>query len=308
MEFHIVLNPAGASGKARMTWEEIEPVLVSRGCRYTVHTSTEKESIGDICRKLSSTGEQVNIIMIGGDGSSNEAVNGIADFANTRIGFVPCGTGNDLQRDMGIPKDRKKLVEKMLDGEIKRTSDIGELTIFDGKKPIKRRFNISCDVGFGAATCAFANNSRIKPILNYLGIGRAIYLIEAVRVCFTSESNVVTISCGGKKRVYKKCLCAIGMNHQHEGGGFRFCPNADFSDGKLDMVIGNGLSHLEFLRMLPLAYMGKHLKLKGIYSERAEEIYIKSRHPIWVHTDGEVMGMVRKVRMRILPEKLNLLF
>ena len=308
MDFQIVLNPAGASGKARITWEEIEPVFKAHGCSYTVHTSTEKETIGDICRRLTSKGEPVNIIMIGGDGSSNDAVNGIADFANTRIGFVPCGTGNDMQRDMHAPKDCTALVKTMLDGKTKRTADIGELTILDGKKPVKRRFNISCDVGFGAETCAFANNSRIKPILNYFGIGRAIYLIEAIRVCFTSETNVVTISCGGKRRVYKKCICAIGMNHQHEGGGFRFCPNADFSDGKLDLVIGNGLSKLEFLRMLPLAYMGRHMKLRGIYSERAEEIHIKSRHPIWVHTDGEVMGMVRKVRMRILPEKLNLLF
>ncbi|MCR5123361.1 MAG: hypothetical protein K6B74_13195, partial [Ruminococcus sp.] len=223
-------------------------------------------------------------------------------------------TGNDLQRDMNSPTERSQLVGRMLDGEIKRSSDIGELTILDrtnearAVKPVSRRFNISCDVGFGAATCAFANNSRIKPLLNYLGIGRAIYLIEAVRVCFTSEPNVVTVISRNEKRVYKKCLCAIAMNHQHEGGGFRFCPNADFTDGKIDLVVGNGLSHLEFLKMLPLAYLGKHLKLRGIHSSRTSEVFIRSRRPIWVHTDGEVMGMVRKVRIRILPEKLNLLF
>lgn len=308
MDFHIVLNPAGASGRARLIWEEIEPMFKARGCRYFVHSSTEKLTIGDICRRLTSIGKPVELIVIGGDGTANEAVNGIVDFENTRIGFVPCGTGNDLQRDMNAPTDRKALVERMLDGKVKRVSDIGELTVLDRLKPVSRRFNISCDVGFGAATCAFANNSRIKPLLNYLGIGRAIYLIEAIRVCFTSEPNVVTVVSKDEKRVYKKCLCAIAMNHQHEGGGFRFCPNADFTDGKLDLVIGNGLSHLEFLKLLPLAYLGKHLKLRGIHSSRTTDVFIKSRRPIWVHTDGEVMGMVRKVRIRILPEKLNLLF
>ena len=308
MEFQIVLNPAGASGKARLTWEEIEPVFRARGVKYTVHTSTERFGIGAICCKLTEKGERVNIIVIGGDGTSNEAVNGIVNFENTRIGFVPCGTGNDLQRDMNVTKNRKALVERMLNGETKRVADIGELTILDGKKPESRRFNISCDVGFGAATCAFANNSKIKPVLNYLGIGRAIYLIEAIRVCFTSDANYVNISCDGRKFVFKKCLCAIAMNHQHEGGGFRFAPNADFTDGKLDLIIGNGLTKPEFLRMLPNAYMGKHLKLRGIHELRGREIRIKSRHPIWVHTDGEVKGMVRKVRIRVLPEKLNLLF
>ena len=209
---------------------------------------------------------------------------------------------------MKTDKNIGRLIVSMLDGEIKRSCDVGELTILDGKNPVSRRFNISCDVGFGAATCAYANNSKIKPLLNRLGIGRAIYLIEAVRVCFTSPANVVTIISGGKKKVYKKCLCAIAMNHKHEGGGFKFCPKADFTDGKLDLIIGNGLSHTEFLRMLPLAYMGKHMKMKGIFSELSDDIRIKSRHPIWVHTDGEVMGMVRKVRIRVLPEKLNLLF
>ena len=308
MDFQIVLNPAGASGKASLIWDEIEPVLKARGCGYTVHTSTERYGIKDICRRLTSRRERVNIIVIGGDGTANEAVNGIADLENTRVGCVPCGTGNDLHRDMKTTKDRAALVAKMLDGEVKRTCDVGELTILDGKKPVSRRFNISCDVGFGAATCAYANNSKIKPILNYLGIGRAIYLIEAVRVCFTSDFNYVTISCDGRRIVCKKCLCAIAMNHQHEGGGFRFAPNADFTDGKLDLIIGNGLTKPEFFRMLPNAYMGKHLRLRGIHELRGRDIRIKSRHPIWVHTDGEVMGMVRKVRIRVLPQKLNLLF
>ena len=97
------------------------------------------------------------------------------------------------------------------------------------------------------------------------------------------------------------------MNHCHEGGGLKFCPNADFTDGRLDLCIGNGLSHLEFLNMLPHAYKGTHLKLRGVYEECSEHIVMTAEQPLWVHTDGEVIGKARRVEMRIIPEKLRLM-
>ena len=308
MEFEIVMNPASASGKAHLTWEEIKPVLASNGCKYTLHTSTPTESITEICRKLTSQGRKVNIIVIGGDGTSNEAVNGIADIKNTNIGFVQCGTGNDLQRDMNVPVSRRELVSRMLDGKVKRTSDIGELTVLDGEKPFSRRFNISCDIGVGAATCAYVNKSRIKPLLNFLGAGQLIYPIEALKVCFTLKPSKILVACNGRKRLYKKCLCVVGMNHKNEGGGCQFCPDADFDDGKLDFCIGNAISRLGFLRVLLNISKGTHINFKGIYGERTDKITIKSETPMWIHTDGEVIGKVKNVKMRILPEKLNLLF
>lgn len=308
MKFEIIVNPASASGKALLTWKEIKPVLDSNGCNYALHISTPTEGITEICRKLTSQGKKVNIIVIGGDGTSNEAVNGIVDIKNTSIGFVQCGTGNDLQRDMNIPVSRRELVSRMLDGKVKRTADIGELTVLDGKKPFSRRFNISCDIGAGAATCAYVNKSRIKPLLNFLGAGQLIYHIEALKVCFTLKPSKILVACNGRKRLYKKSLLVVGMNHKNEGGGCRFCPDADFDDGKLDFCIANNISHLGFLRVLLNITKGSHVKFKGIHMERTDKIRIRSESPMWIHTDGEVIGKVKNVKMRILPEKLNLLF
>ena len=308
MRFEIVLNPAGASGLAWKTWRRLERVITKDGCAYTVHRSTPEHGVAEICRELTLRGEPVSLIVIGGDGTSNEALNGIADFDNTAVGFIPCGTGNDLHRDMGIPNSTVKLLKTMLDGTVKRTADIGELKCTANGKRIVRRFNISCDIGFGAATCAYVNRSRIKPILNKLGIGRAIYLIEALRVCFTSEPQPVAVTCGGRTRLYRRCLCVIAMNHCHEGGGFDFCPDARFDDGKLDLCIGNGLSHGGFLHMLPLAYMGRHMKLRGIYGDRGESVKLRTNKPIWIHTDGEALGKTTSAEIRIIDEKLRLLF
>ncbi|WP_028511239.1 diacylglycerol kinase family protein [Ruminococcus sp. NK3A76] len=308
MHFDIILNPAGASGRTIMLWERLEHTLTRQGCEYTLHQSSEKKGVEAIVSELTSRGEYTRLIVIGGDGTLNETVNGIKDFENTALGFIPCGTGNDMQRDMGLPKSRKALIKRLLDGEVKRTADVGELTFYgeDGSSKV-RRFNISSDIGFGAATCSFADKSPLKPILNRLGLGRLIYLVHAVRVCFTAKPANVVIRYDGKGCRYRKCLSAIAMNHCHEGGGFKFCPDAKYDDGLLDIVVGTGLTKLGFLRMLPLAYKGRHLKLRGIYSHKAKEVEMISDIPLWAHTDGEVLGQARRVKMRVTGEKLRLL-
>ena len=307
MVINIVVNPNGASGKAWKLWEELEPVIAGEGCEYVVHCSSMHDSIKSICRRITSSPGLNAIIVIGGDGSLNEAVNGIEDFKNTLFGFVPCGTGNDIGRDMDLPSDKKALFRSMLDCTVKRTSDVGELTFFEGKKKIIRRFNVSSDMGFGAATCEYVNRSVVKPILNKIGLGKLIYLIGALKVCFSSEPASLRVTCGGRTRYYSRCQCAIVMNHTCEGGGFAFCPDADIDDGLFDICVGNGLSKPAFLGVLPKAYMGKHTRTRGIYIERADRIIIQSNSLQWVHTDGEVIGKTNKVYMRILPEKLNLL-
>ena len=159
----------------------------------------------------------------------------------------------------------------------------------------------------GAAACAFADRSKLKPVLNKLGLGKLIYLVGALKVCFGTKPACVRISYGGKTRVFKKCLCAIVMNHAYEGGGFKFCPDADFCDGKLDICVGNGISKPAFLKVLPLAYKGMHKEKRGIFLDRAQSFSMTSDIPLWAHTDGEVLGMTRKVYMRLTGEKLNLI-
>ena len=304
MTFDIVINPAGASGNSLKLWKKLRHIFDSVECR--LHYSSPERPVSEICRRLTAKGRHSNLVIIGGDGTLNEALNGIDCFEETTLGFIPCGTGNDMCRDMDLPKSKKKLAERILQGKVRREADIGELTFYS-KETVKRRFNISSDVGFGAATCAYADRSRIKPLLNRIGLGRLIYLIGALGVCFTSKPADVLLSVDGRKTRCPRCLCIIVMNHCYEGGGFKFCPHADFTDGKLDIVYGDGLSKLEFLRMLPNAYKGTHIKLRGITELRGNAITICSKQPLWMHTDGEVLGKAKRAEMRLLPQKLRLL-
>ncbi|MBR6394322.1 MAG: YegS/Rv2252/BmrU family lipid kinase [Ruminococcus sp.] len=307
MHFDIVVNPAGASGKAWTLWEELKPLFDDADCEYTLYKSTLTEGIESICNKITKDKKGVRLVVIGGDGTLNEAVNGIADFSETMFGFIQCGTGNDMSRDMELPDDKKELAKRILDGTVNRCSDVGELVFEDNGKRRSRLFNISSDIGFGAASCEYVNNSKLKPFLNKIGLGKAAYLFGALKVCFTSKPGTVLVNYEGKTYKYKKCLAAIAMNHCYEGGGFKFCPDADFNDGKLDLCIGSGVSYPAFVRLLGLSKKGKHKGKKGITLHRSESFSMISDRPLYVHTDGEVQCKTKKVQVRLLPDKLQLM-
>ena len=90
MKFDIIVNPAGAGGKTAAFWKQWEPSF--SGVEYEVHFSSKEHGIKEITQELTSQGRDVNLVIVGGDGSMNEAVNGIADFSHVRLGLLPCGS------------------------------------------------------------------------------------------------------------------------------------------------------------------------------------------------------------------------
>ena len=307
MKLHIVVNPNGASGRAWSLWKELEPLFRKSEHEIKLYTSSKEEGITDIVRSITSSPQENYVVVIGGDGTINEAVNGIVDFKRTYFGFIPCGSGNDLAKDLGLSKDAKELVQQILEGKIRRKSDIGEVTVYEGDTSFTRRFNISCGIGYDAEICAYVEQSKAKPFLNKLHLGKLVYLIEGSHVIFTTELTPMKLYYNNEMRYVDKALFVVGMNHAYEGGGFKFCPNASDQDRKLDICIAENLSRFDFFRIFPYAYNGNHVKFKGVHLDQVEDIDIQSEKPLYVHTDGEVVGQYSHISMRILEDQLQLI-
>ncbi len=300
--YDIVVNPATGSGRGMKTFHKIRPFLEREKIPYRLHCSKEGKSIGDIVRELSS-GKPCDIIMIGGDGSMNEAVNGIKDFDNTRLAYIPSGSGNDLSRDLGI-RSAVKEIRRITSDTGSRLVDIG-LCEYNGKK---RLFNISSGLGFDAETCYFADRSSLKGMLNRVGLGKLIYILTALRLIFQNKTFDLKVKTpDGETKEYHKCLFVVGMNHRYEGGGFMFCPEADDSDGLLDICLVDGVTPLNFLWMFPAALKGKHVKYKEISIFRAESIELCVNRPCHIHHDGESDSKTDLVRLSIFDKKLRLI-
>lgn len=309
--YHIIINPASKSGKGQKIWEQLVPILEERNIEYTPHFT---KGAGDACAYTANISSNTNgntsvIIVLGGDGTMNEVLQGMQDYEHTVVAYIPTGSSNDLARDLGISRDPVKALLHILDNPTITRMDVGKLTYESCEKdlPVKvRYFNVGVGIGFDAAVCEEALNSPIKDTLNRLGLGKLTYLGIALKQLITMKSVSCDITLDDDKQIHlPKFIFIASMVHRYEGGGFKFCPDASYTDGLLDICIAGPISKLMLLRILPTAFSGKHLRFKNVFSYRVEKISIKTSAPLWVQTDGEVETKADQITATCLKEKLQ---
>lgn len=287
--YHFILNPVSRSGKGQKLWDTvIEPYLQAAHVPYKAHFSREAGDITRLTREIASVDspEPHRIVILGGDGTMDEALQGIDDLSRVTLGYIPIGSGNDFTRDMPISRDPLKALKGILDAKETTAVDIGTTTYEDGTS---HRFIVSSGIGFDAAVCEETNRSEMKGFLNKIGLGKLTYLGIALKQLFASRA----VSCqiridDGDPISIQKILFVAFMNHMYEGGGFKFAPRANYQDGLLDLCVVGDLSKALILVALPTAFFGKHYMFHGITAYRAQKVEIQTSAPLWVHTDGEV--------------------
>lgn len=298
--YHIIVNPVSRSGKGLKIWQEqIEPTLKKENVPYTAHFSQEKGGVTKIVSELcSGQGGPLTLVILGGDGTMNEAAQAIPTDASVTIGYIPTGSSNDLARDLGIPKKPAAALDLILHTGRPRPMDLGVLTYPDGES---RRFCVSCGMGYDAAVCEETQHSRIKTVLNRLGLGKLTYLGIALKQLFATKaiSGRLTLDDGASIDI-GTMLFVAGMLHRFEGGGFMFCPKADDYDGILDLCAVGDLPKLLVLFALPTAFKGKHYRFRGITPYRAAHFTLETDAPLWIHTDGEVSRRADRISVSCL--------
>lgn len=287
--YHIIINPASRSGRGLKIWKkQIEPALKEEHIIYKSYLSKKAGDVSAIAEKIShsvSNAAPLHIIVIGGDGTVNEVLQGITDPSGLILGYIPAGSGNDLARDLKLPKAPLDALHSILHGK-PTCMDLGTVTFQDGST---RRFLISSGMGYDAAVCEEVNRSTVKNTLNKIGLGKLTYLGIALKQLFAARKVSCTLILDNDTHVtIDNMLFTCCMLHRFEGGGFLFAPNADAHDGLLNLCAVGDISKLLILLALPTAFYGKHYRFRGITPYVAKEITFEASAPLWVHTDGEV--------------------
>lgn len=295
--YHIIINPVSRSGRGLQIWnKQVEPILREKKAEYRSYFSEKPGDVIRIVRELSArTQGDLSLLILGGDGTMNEALQGMEDPSRFILGYIPTGSSNDLARDLKIPKNPSEALELILNSENPRSMDLGTVVYPDGEM---RHFAVSCGIGFDAAVCEEALHSKIKKTMNRLGLGKLTYLGIALRQLFAAKavSGKLTLE-GGAPIDIGNMLFTACMLHRFEGGGFMFAPDADAADGILDMCAVGDLPKSLILFALPTAFRGKHYRFKGISPYKAGALTIETSVPLWVHTDGEVTRKCSRIRV-----------
>ena len=300
---YFVVNPSASSGKGLKIWKETETILKERKVSYECIMLRGPGDAGNAAYDLSVYHRPCTIALLGGDGTINEFISGLTTFEGIRFAYIPTGSGNDFARGMQLPPDPKTALELILSGDHSRLINIGKT------KSEKKTgyFAVSSGIGFDAAACYGAAQSPLKKTLNRFGLGKLIYGITALRLLLTIRPAAVQITLdSGKQFSYRRVYFVTAMNVPYEGGGFMFCPQADPTDDRLDMIIAEGIPKWKVLTAMPLAMKGKHVNVKGIHILKFKRASITAAVPQYVHTDGEAFDYTGDISWRVLPDKLEL--
>ncbi len=323
--YYIIINPASKSGKGARIWSDIEPFLIKRGIEYKAFLSKEAGHVIRLVHSLSASLLDNNsdfilkLIVLGGDGTLNETLQGITDFKRVQLGYIPTGSSNDLARDLKLPSSPVTILENILSCNKPLFMDLGSLTYNQLSDELsrqhsdtgsaKRYFSVSCGIGFDAAVCEEALASKFKNVLNKIGLGKLTYLTIALKQLIKARKITCKITLDDNKPIYiSKFLFVACMIHQFEGGGFKFCPGAAASDGIIDICTVGDIPKWLILMALPTAFFGKHYIFKGINHYTASRIHLETSAPLWVHTDGEVTRKSSSITITCEKQKVQFLF
>lgn len=309
--YYFIVNPASRSGRGARLWQNtIKPALEKRHVKYEVRFSKKPGDLTRIAERLIRKAppehiSPIHIVVLGGDGTVNETLQGIAENANATLSYIPTGSSNDLARDLHFSKDPLKVLDHLLECPQSRSMDAGLLSTPTGD----RLFAVSCGIGFDAAVCQESLHSRLKEKLNRLGLGKLTYLGIALKQLFAARTVSCDIFLEGREPIHiKKILFIAVMNHRYEGGGFQFCPDAVSDDGLLDLCVVRNLPKLLILFALPTAFWGKHYIFPGIDSYQTASVQIRTSVPLWVHADGEVWERSDSISVSCCPGRIRFLF
>ena len=316
--YQIIINPASHSGRGAKIWsEQIEPALKESNAVYQTYFSKKAGEVKQLAAQITAEHKDdpdLKLIVLGGDGTVNEAIQGIADPSKVILGYIPTGSSNDLTRDLNIPKEPKAALDVILWDAAPRVMDLGRLTYLDEDQPEESRlFAVSCGIGFDAAVCAEAMHSPSKDTMNRIGLGKLTYLGIALKQLITARKVSCTLTLEDtvhnrqEDLSLPRFLFVTCMSHRYEGGGFMFCPSANDHDGVLDLCSVGNISKGLVLLALPTAFFGKHYFVKGINAHTATRMSITTSSPLWVHTDGEVTRKSCGFRVECLPGAIRMI-
>lgn len=305
--YYFIVNTQARNGNAEYIWNIVKDVLKREAIQYKAFETSFEGHATELAQKLCQLDEKkVDIIILGGDGTINEAVNGITDFNKVRLGVIPTGTGNDFARNLGIKGATEDIIHDILNCEKGTQIDLGVISWNHQAK--RRLFCISSGIGFDALVCKYSMTSRVKKILNSIKLGKLAYLLLTIRSLFAIKTFDLKANFGNdEEQTFKNVIFSVGMNLRAEGGGVPMAPSSDPCDGLLPFCIAADIPKIILPYCLIRLVLGKHEGLKYFHVHNESYCHIKTDSKVVLHADGEYLGDVSEVWYECLPQQLELL-
>jgi len=278
-----LVNPASSNGSTGRRWPELARRAAAAGLDGATLFSERQGHLAELAREAALDGAEL-LVVVGGDGSVNEVVNGLAGLGRQpAVAVVPRGTGWDFSRTFGIPRKIDDAVQIALQGDV-RTIDLGRASYraWDGSDATAWFANVA-SAGMSGAIAKRANETT-----KALG-GKASYLWATFAVFSGWEATEIEVAVDGERRAGPMFDVVIA-NGRFFGGGLEICPEAEPDDGLFDVLTIGDVTKRDLVQTMPKMYRGTHLPHPKAELLRGSSVTVTSETPLPIELDGEQPG------------------
>ncbi|MDG4810014.1 diacylglycerol kinase [Micromonospora sp. WMMD1120] len=291
----VLANPTAARGRHRTLLPRLLDGLSAAGRPVRVLPASNPAEAEAACRAAVADGAGA-LVAVGGDGTVHRALQAVAG-TDVPFGPVPAGTGNDFALDTGFPADPLAAVDviasALRDGR-RHTVDLARMSGVDGAE---RWYGAVLAAGFDAIVNERANRMRWPRGQRRYDLA---ILVELARL----RPRRYTLRLDGVPQELDAVLVAVG-NCPTYGGGMRICPDADPTDGLLDVVVAGRVDRRTLVRVKPRIYQGTHVEHPLVRSFRARTVELAA-DGITTYADGE-RSLDLPVTISAVPDAVRLL-
>lgn len=298
----IVYNPKAGSRKAQKRWKEIRDYMEERGVKFDYVQSEGFGSVERLTRTLANNGYRT-IVVVGGDGAINDAVNGImtADTENKHeiaFGIIPNGIGNDFAKYWGLDSsDYKGAVDVLINRRLRKV-DVGVFGYYDGETHRTRYFLNAVYMGLGARIVRITNETR-----RFWGIPLISYLSSLFLVAFERKLHRMHLKVNDEHIRGRIMAVAIGSAY-----GYGLTPSAVPYNGWLDVSVIYRPELRQLISGLWMLQQGRLLNHKIVKPYRTRHVKVLRAQNAEVSLDGRLWTDRHfPIDVTITPEALTLI-
>jgi len=298
-----IINLAAGGGKTKKDWPKIEKILRKEGIGFEPFFTDRRLHASIIARNKIKEGYS-KIIVVGGDGTMNEVINGV--FAQERIhttevmlGMISVGTGNDWARMFNIPADYEGAVRTIMEQKT-FIQDAGLVTYRKNGKAWNRYFINIAGLGFGARVVERSNRMKDKG-----KSGPALYFYNIFLSLIKYKAKKAAIEMDGTTFTRKVFSLNVGIG-KYNGGGMIQVPHAIADDGLYSITLIKKMGKLNVLANVKRLYNGRIVQHSRVETYMARTLQIDGSTPLHLETDGETLGH-GPVSFQIIPKSVRVI-
>lgn len=283
-----IVNPISGIGKQKKIEELLKNHLDSSLIDYEVRYTERVHHGTDLARAAVQEGCFDAIVAVGGDGSVNDVVSGIAGTDMT-LGIIPCGSGNGLARNLKIPLTPIHAIEMM---NRLQTAVIDTITMND------RVIASIAGIGFDALVARRMKEAKVRGLQAYAKIIMSDYP--------TYKEHTFRLRIG-EREVERKAWFISFANSNQFGYNTAIAPLAKLDDGLIDICIVDKIPLIHLPLTAPLLYLNHFELSQHVEIFKAHEVIVHNNDDEWVNIDGEGERIGKELHFRNNKKSLRVL-